>query len=146
MEGDRIVILGLLSESFGLEKLIKMKTALFLNAKFELIGRETISKGGMVSADIEPRDIFRAALKRGAANVILAHSHPSGDPTPSDDDIYATKRISQCGELIGVGVVDHIVIGQGQYKSMRESKLMEFGDQPSALVADKIEIDRGRER
>ena len=121
-------------------------TALFLNSKFEMIGRETISKGGMVSADIEPRDIFRAAVKRGAVNIILAHNHPSGDPTPSDDDIYATKRISQCGELIGVELVDHVIIGQGQYKSMRELKLMEFGDQPSTLVADRDNIDRGMER
>jgi len=121
-------------------------TALFLNTKFELIGREAISKGGMVSAHIEPRDIFRAALKRSSPNIILAHNHPSGDPKPSEDDIYATKRISQCGELIGITVVDHIILGQGRYESMRNLGFMEFGDTPNSLVADKNDIDRGRER
>jgi DNA repair protein RadC len=103
-------------------------TSLMLNAKYEVIGREIISKGGIVTANVEPRDVFRPAVKRGATGIILTHNHPSGDPTPSEDDIYTTKQMSQCGELIGIKLVDHIIIGHGRYTSMRDVDLMEFGE------------------
>ena len=66
-------------------------TELLLNVKYEVIGRETVSKGGIMSAHIEPRDVFRPAIRRGATGVILVHNHPSGDPTPSEDDLKATE-------------------------------------------------------
>ena len=119
-------------------------SALLLNAKYEVISKEFISKGGIVTAQVEPRDVFRPAVKRGATGVIMVHNHPSGDPTPSEDDIYSTKRISQCGELIGVKLIDHIVIGHGIFSSMRDMQLMEFGDLGNSKVAE--EKDRVRER
>ena len=94
--------------------------ALLLNAKMEVIGRETVSKGGMVSANVEPRDIFRSAVKRGATGIILIHNHPSGDPTPSEDDLNVTAQIEGAGELIGVKLVDHIIIGAGRHASLRD--------------------------
>jgi DNA repair protein RadC len=95
-------------------------TALLLNAKYEVIGRETVSKGGIVTAHVEPRDVFRPAVKRGATGVILIHNHPSGDPTPSDDDITATEQIEKAGEMIGVKLIDHIIIGCGRHVSLRD--------------------------
>jgi len=119
-------------------------SALLLNPKYEVIGKEYISKGGIVTAQVEPCDVFRPAIKRGATGVIMVHNHPSGDPTPSEDDIYSTKRISQCGELIGVKLIDHIVIGHGRFSSMRDMQMMEFGDFGNSKVAE--EKDRVHER
>ena len=96
---------------------------LLLNAKYEVIGKETISKGGIVSAHVEPRDVYRPAVKRGATGLILIHNHPSGDPTPSKDDIAATKQIEKAGELIGIKMIDHIIIGCGRHVSLRDSEL-----------------------
>ena len=119
-------------------------SALLLNAKYEVISKEFISKGGIVAAHVEPRDVFRPAVKRGATGVIMVHNHPSGDPTPSEDDIYSTKRISQCGELIGVKLIDHIIVGHGKFSSMRDMQMMEFGDPGDSKVAEQK--DRERER
>jgi len=99
-------------------------SALLLNAKFEVIGRETISKGGIVTAHVEPRDVFRSAVKRGATGIILIHNHPSGDPTPSEDDLNATAQIEGAGELIGVKLIDHIIIGLGRHASLREMNVI----------------------
>ena len=124
----------------------EVAVALLLNIKLEVIGRENISKGGIISAHVEPRDVFRPAVKRGATGVILIHNHPSGDPTPSEDDIYATKQIEQCGELIGIKVIDHIIIGHGRFASLREMHLMEFGDLERSKVADVKDKDHDKEK
>ncbi|MDR3363938.1 MAG: DNA repair protein RadC [Clostridiales Family XIII bacterium] len=94
-------------------------TALLLNARHEVIGRETVSKGGVVNAQADPRDVFRSAVKRGATGVIVVHNHPSGDPSPSDDDLAATEKLEKAGELIGVVLIDHIIIGSGRHVSLR---------------------------
>jgi len=99
-------------------------TALMLNAKYEVIGRETVSKGGIVTAPVEPRDVFRPAVKRGAIGVILVHNHPSGDPTPSKDDLHATEQLEKAGELIGVKLVDHIIIGGCRHVSLRDMNVI----------------------
>ena len=119
-------------------------SALILNAKYEVISKEFISKGGIMAANVDPRDVFRPAVKRGAIGIILAHNHPSGDPTPSEDDIYATKRIEQCGEMIGIKVVDHIIIGHGRFESMRDLNQMEFDGLEQSNVAEIK--DKGHER
>ena len=99
-------------------------TAILLNAKYEVIGREVISKGGIVSAFVEPRDVFRPAVKRGATGIIVVHNHPSGDPTPSEDDLKATDQIEKAGELIGVKLIDHIIIGSGRHVSLRDMNVL----------------------
>ena len=98
--------------------------ALLLNAKYEVIGQEVISKGGIVSAFVQPRDVYRPAVKRGATGIIVVHNHPSGDPTPSKDDLAATKEIEQAGEMLGVKLIDHIIIGTGRHVSLRDMNVI----------------------
>jgi len=118
--------------------------ALLLNAKNEVIGTEVISKGGIVSAFVQPCDVLRPAIKHGAIAIIVVHNHPSGDPTPSSDDINATAQIDKAGDLLGIKLIDHIVIGMGRYTSMRDHDLIGTIDQSSSLVADVKERERER--
>lgn len=91
-----------------------------LNTKRHVIAVETISIGGLDSTVVHGREVFRAAIKRSAASIILAHNHPSGDPTPSQDDLVITRRLIEAGNVIGIDVVDHIIIGDSRYVSLRE--------------------------
>ncbi|MOA29258.1 hypothetical protein D3C78_1502620 [compost metagenome] len=68
--------------------------------------------------------VFRAAVKRSSASIVVCHNHPSGDPTPSPEDIQITKRLSEAGDVIGVDVLDHIIIGDGIFVSLKERGLM----------------------
>lgn len=97
---------------------------LFLNTKNHIIGQETLSMGSLNAAIVHPREVFRAAIKRSSASIICAHNHPSGDPTPSSEDIQMTKRLVEAGDLIGIDVLDHIVIGDQTYVSLKEQGLM----------------------
>lgn len=92
---------------------------LYLNRKNQVIGLETVSVGGLVSSLVHPREVFKPAVKRSAASVILIHNHPSGDPTPSTEDINITKRLIESGRLLGIEVLDHIIIGDGRYVSLK---------------------------
>lgn len=92
---------------------------LYLNRKNQVIGLETVSVGGLVSSLVHPREVFKPAVKRSAASVILIHNHPSGDPTPSMEDINITKRLIESGRLLGIEVMDHIIIGDGRYVSLK---------------------------
>lgn len=97
---------------------------LVLNSKAELIDEIDISKGTVNASLITPRELFVEALKKEAVSIILLHNHPSGDPTPSRDDILTTKRISESGYLIGIELLDHIIIGNNCYVSFQEEKLL----------------------
>ncbi len=97
---------------------------LLLNTKSRLIGETNISKGTVNSAVISPRELFVEALQKNAVSIILLHNHPSGDPTPSKEDILITRRIKEAGMLIGIELLDHIVIGNHCYVSMREQRIM----------------------
>ncbi|MBA9085971.1 DNA repair protein RadC [Fontibacillus solani] len=98
---------------------------MFLNTKNHLIGRpETLSIGSLNCAIVTPHMVFRAAVKRSAASVICVHNHPSGDPTPSSEDIQLTKRLVESGTIVGVDVLDHLVLGDGTFKSLKEQGLM----------------------
>ncbi|MGI6620757.1 MAG: RadC family protein [Bacillota bacterium] len=94
---------------------------LMLNVRNHLIHREVISVGSLDTSVVHPREIFKNCIRRSAAAVILAHNHPSGDAAPSDDDIRMTKRIIEAGKIVGITVLDHVIIGRGQYISLRES-------------------------
>ena len=98
---------------------------LHLDNRLRLIGEEVITIGSSTCALVSPRDIFRRALRKGADRIILLHNHPSGDPTPSDADIRATAQLRRAGEMLGIRLEDHIVIGDLCYCSMRESGYME---------------------
>ena len=69
---------------------------------------------------VHPREVFREALRRSAASIICLHNHPSGDPTPSREDIEVTRRLSECGKMIGIEILDHIIIGDKRYVSLKE--------------------------
>ena len=97
--------------------------AILLNTKCSVISIEEISIGSLNSSLVHPREVFIPAIKKSSASIILAHNHPSGDPTPSSDDIHVTKRIFEAGKLIGIELVDHIIIGDGKYISLKEKNL-----------------------
>lgn len=73
---------------------------------------------------MHPRELFKAAIKYLAAAVLLAHNHPSGDPTPSKEDLALTERLKQAGEIIGIPVLDHLIIGDGRFLSLKERGLL----------------------
>lgn len=97
---------------------------MFLNTKGEVLKISTITVGTLDASLISPRELFREALGCSAASVIVAHNHPSGDPTPSREDITVTKRLIQAGEYIGVEVLDHMIIGDNRWVSLKERGLM----------------------
>lgn len=92
----------------------------FLNTKNQVIHRQTIFIGSLNASIVHPREVFREAVKRSAASIICAHNHPSGVPTPSPEDIEVTKRLQEAGYIIGIDLVDHIIIGDHQFVSMKE--------------------------
>ncbi|MDR7412337.1 MAG: DNA repair protein RadC, partial [Armatimonadota bacterium] len=96
---------------------------LLLNARHEVIGLVETSRGGLNVASVESREVFREAIRRGAHAVILAHNHPSGNPEPSPDDARLTSLLRQAGALLGVAVLDHVVVGDGRFVSLRERGL-----------------------
>ncbi|OUM96093.1 MAG: hypothetical protein A9Z00_07045 [Thermobacillus sp. ZCTH02-B1] len=93
---------------------------LFLNTKNQVLARETLFVGTLNASLVHPREVFRAAIKRGCASIICIHNHPSGDPTPSPEDISLTRRLHEAGSLIGIDVLDHIIIGDGRFVSLKE--------------------------
>lgn len=95
-----------------------------LNVKGELIGFDRVSVGGISSSSAMPREVFSAAVRRGAFSVILVHNHPSGDPKPSEADITVTKQLASAGEILGIPVIDHIIIGDGAYFSLAKENLL----------------------
>ena len=97
---------------------------LILHRKNQGISLETISIGGLANALVHPREVFKPAVKRSAAAVILIHNHPSGDPTPSKEDINITKRLIESGKLLGIEVLDHIIIGDGRYFSLKAGNVI----------------------
>lgn len=93
---------------------------LMLNTKSRLIGETDISKGTVNASLISPRELFIEALEKHAVGIILIHNHPSGDPTPSRNDVLLTKRVKEAGDMIGIELLDHIIIGNNCYISFAE--------------------------
>jgi len=81
-----------------------------------------VSVGSLDASVVHPREVFREATMVGAAAMVLFHNHPSGDPTPSHDDVALTERLMQAGELMGIYVIDHVIVAESRYHSMRERK------------------------
>jgi DNA repair protein RadC len=108
--------------------------ALMLDAKNRLIGEpKRISEGTLTSSLVHPRELFKKAVEHSCAAMILAHNHPSGDPTPSSEDIKVTKQLIGAGEVMGIKILDHIVMGHRRtghdtdFLSLREAGLVQFG-------------------
>ncbi|MEW6448556.1 MAG: DNA repair protein RadC [Bacillota bacterium] len=97
---------------------------ILLNTKNRVIQVETVAVGTLNSSGVEPREVFKSAIRRSAAAVILVHNHPSGDPTPSREDVALTQRLVQAGVLVGIEILDHIIIGDNRYVSLKAEKLM----------------------
>ena len=97
---------------------------LYLNARNQIIHEELTSIGSLSSAIVHPREVFSLAVSFHAAAVILAHNHPSGDVSPSQDDINLTRRLVQAGEILGIDVLDHIIVGSDDFISMKERGLI----------------------
>lgn len=110
-------------EDFRHEEQEKMMV-LLLNSKGNLLGEEVLSLGTVNATLISPREIFLCAFQYHAVSIILLHNHPSGNPEPSNADIELTWRVKECGELLGIELLDHIIIGDQQAVSFRQAKLM----------------------
>ncbi len=96
-----------------------------LNAKNRVIEKCIVSLGTVSSALVHPREVFRALIQASASSTILVHNHPSGDPTPSAEDIKITRQLVSAGEIMGIKVLDHVIIGDSSL-SLRESGLVQF--------------------
>lgn len=116
-------IVNLMMDDFRYLKQEHFKIML-LDTKNQIINIENISVGTLNASIVHPRDVFNAAIKRHANSIILLHNHPSGDPTPSNEDINITNRLIEVGEIIGIKVLDHIVFGDNRYISFKEKKLI----------------------
>lgn len=94
--------------------------ALYLNTKNQVLHKQTIFIGSLNASIVHPREVFKQAIRRSAASVICLHNHPSGDPSPSQEDIEVTKRLEECGKIIGIELLDHLIIGENKFVSLKE--------------------------
>lgn len=97
---------------------------IMLNTKNVVISIKDVSVGSLNSSIVHPREVFCEAIKKSSASIIICHNHPSGDPTPSGEDINVTRRLKECSSLLGVDLLDHIIIGNGTYISLKEKGIL----------------------
>lgn len=100
--------------------------AVLLNTKNRVIGIRTISVGTLDASYVHPREVFKAAVAKSARSIVLVHNHPSGDPEPSPEDVSVTQRLVDAGRILGINVLDHIIIGQAGFVSLRELEACQF--------------------
>ena len=93
---------------------------LILDVRNRLKRLEVISRGSLNGSLVHPREVFREAVSLQAAGLILFHNHPSGDPTPSREDLELTRRLKSAGGIMGIEVLDHVILGQGRFTSLKE--------------------------
>ena len=104
-----------------LDSPVEQFVVIYLNTKNKVTGTEVVSKGGISATHAEPRNVFMGAILQNAASIIVSHNHPSGDPKPSREDKNLTKRLNECGEILGIKVLDHIIVGdENNYYSFKE--------------------------
>lgn len=107
----------------------EMMMVMSLDAAMTPIALEIVAVGGLSSCGVDSRDLFKHAILSNAAKIICFHNHPSGEPAPSQEDSLMTKRVKEAGELLGIELLDHIIIGSGsRYVSFREDGIKPFGD------------------
>jgi DNA repair protein RadC len=104
---------------------VEVFAVLLLSTKHQVIGYHEVSRGTLDSSVVHPREVFKAAILANASAVVLAHNHPSGNPTPSPEDHQITRRLSRAGELLGIHVLDHVIVGDPGYVSFRERGLLD---------------------
>lgn len=93
---------------------------LYLNTKNQVLHKKTVFIGSLNASIVHPREVYKEALRRSAASVICLHNHPSGDPGPSREDIEVTKRLAEAGRIIGIELLDHLIIGENKFVSLKE--------------------------
>ena len=110
--------------TFLMKETKEMFLTLHLDGKNRIICMDLVSIGSLNQSIVHPREVFKTVLLSNAAAVILIHQHPSGDPAPSSEDIAITRRLKEAGEILGIKVLDHIIIGDGEYLSFVERGLL----------------------
>jgi DNA repair protein RadC len=110
--------------SFLMKETKEQFITLHLDGKNRIICMDLVSIGSLNQSIVHPREVFKTALLSNAAALILIHQHPTGDPTPSSEDIAITRRLKEAGEIIGVKVLDHVIVGDGEYLSFVERGLL----------------------
>ncbi len=115
-------IFNYLKEKIGSEKKEQF-VIMFVDTKSRLI-IDDVSMGILNASLVHPREVFKKAILNSASHVIIAHNHPSGDPTPSEEDINTTKRLIEAGKILGISVVDHLIITESKFTSLKEMNLM----------------------
>jgi DNA repair protein RadC len=93
---------------------------LYLNTKNQVLHKKTVFIGSLNASIVHPREVYKEALRRSAASIICIHNHPSGDPSPSREDIEVTKRLNECGKILGIDLLDHLIIGENKFVSLKE--------------------------
>lgn len=106
-----------LIEDFTKEYFIVMS----LNTKNQIIAKQIISIGSLNANIVHPREVFKFAITNSAANILVGHNHPSGDPVPSKEDIAITKKLCEGGAMLGIPVLDHVIVGDNRHFSMKEA-------------------------
>lgn len=115
---DSAMVASMLTEDMADETVEKF-VVLLLDCKLRIQGKHTIAIGGLDSCPVHPREVFKPAIRNGAAAIIVAHNHPSGDATPSTEDIAITKRLEEASKVIGIQLVDHVIVGTNNFTSMK---------------------------
>lgn len=98
--------------------------AVLLDTKHQVISVDIISIGSLDASLVHPRELFKNSIKKSAAAIILAHNHPSGDPTPSGEDMEVTRRLVKAGDIVGIQILDHVIIGKGGFVSLKEKGIL----------------------
>ena len=106
------------------DKKREMFLAVLLDARHRILREEIVSEGSLTTSVVHPREVFGPAVRESAGALVLVHNHPSGDPSPSEEDIAVTRRLVHASDLIGIRVLDHIIVGDGDYTSFKESGLL----------------------
>lgn len=112
-----------------------------INAKGQVINLNIVSIGDLCSSTTHPREVFKGCILSNAGSTIAFHNHPSGDPTPSEMDIETTRRLCEAGNILGIPLLDHLIIGNGtkNYVSMRAAGYMDYLDEPSRVQDQDID-------
>lgn len=95
-----------------------------LDGKHRMLREELVSQGTLTMSPVHPREVFAPAIRHGAAAIVVVHNHPSGDPSPSADDMEITRRLVEAGELVGIHVVDHVIVGDNTWCSLADRGLL----------------------
>ncbi|MPM41359.1 hypothetical protein SDC9_88014 [bioreactor metagenome] len=112
----------LMNEMVGLKQ--EILKVIMLDTKNNVIGIKDVFKGSLNTSIVHPREIFKEALKKSSSSIIICHNHPSGDPTPSKEDINITIRLKECSKIMGIDLLDHLIIGKYKFVSLKEKGII----------------------